>query len=522
MSVSEFSYQDDGDAELWSPVNQPVVQNFPVQYHAPWQQMQQPPVGLQAAGLGAANPTPPNVPMMPPQQFAPDHPIWQHPAMSVSSPSANNNSRDPFLGHRNDSTFVIPTLKGEARFSVQGFHWLRLHGSQKLKDPKDVETIKAPKIRLGGHDYWLEFLPNRDCLSPDYNGDMFVSVCLTDVEKQSDDEKSNFDLHSCNSFNSSSCSSTSSPKQQKNNATSKKPIMPRYGTVQITVKVVQNGEDKHLVDCGYHSMKFEEGKANLGFALMSPCLNQATELLFYVCLTVVTGDGAWVTSNGAAENDMVSQHVPKSVCEDFNDLRLSGTGADASILTDCGQKRAVHSCILSARSAVFRTMFRSGLKESFGGKVIKMEGISAKTLDRFLEFIYSGHISTQLVNGFLEPWLVDDCMDLASVAHRYDVPSLIETTISKLTRLLSAENVAAILQFADRYSFGSLKSAACNFATKNPEVLLKMQASPEFGKLDSECLRALISAKASRPRLDSGESSANARGIKRNRSEAPQ
>ena len=106
--------------------------------------------------------------------------------------------------------------------------------------------------------------------------------------------------------------------------------MPRFGTVQIAVKVIQHGEDKHLVDCGFHSLKFDDkGKANLGFALMSPVLNQATELLFFISLEVVTGDGSWVTTHQKEEK--FQKMMPKTVCEDFLHLLKSGRNADATI-----------------------------------------------------------------------------------------------------------------------------------------------------------------------------------------------
>mgnify|MGYP001480415358 CR=1 FL=1 len=393
-------------------------------------------------------------------------------------------------------------MKGESRFSVQGFHWLRLHGSEKVANPEAVETIKAPKIRLANHDYWFEFLPNRDCLNTGYNSDMFVMVGVTDVDKN--ESKDCDDSRSTDaSSNSSSCNFSSSPSsasssletpKKKEKTKSKNPLagMPRFGTVQIAVKVIQHGEDKHLVDCGFHSLKFDDkGKANLGFALMSPVLNQATELLFYICLEVVTGDGSWVTSK---REEKLRQPIPVSLCDDFMVLLRSGKGADATIKAANGESRQVHTLILGARSPVFETMFKSGFREGKPGRLINMEDVDIAVLDRFLEFLYTGYIATKLVGELLEPWCVDDCLALAHLAHKYDVPSLVECVVGKLMRLLSPTNVARIITFADRYSCPTLKQAACKFATKDPSVLLQMQQSPEFAQLDIDCLRALLGA----------------------------
>lgn len=401
-------------------------------------------------------------------------------------------------------------MKGESRFSVQGFHWLRLHGSERVANPDAVETIKAPKIRLANHDYWFEFLPNRDCLNTGYNSDMFVMVGVTDVDKNENKDSTGCDdsrsTDTCS--NSSSCNFSTSPASPASASSSletpkktekpksKNPLagMPRFGTVQIAVKVIQHGEDKHLVDCGFHSLKFDDkGKSSLGFALMSPVLNQATELLVYISLEVVTGDGSWVTSK---REELVRQPIPNTLCEDFMGLLTTGNGADATIKAAGGESRQVHSLILGSRSPVFSTMFSSAFREGKAspGRVISMEDVNIGTLDRFLEFLYTGFIATQLVGELLEPWCVDDCLALAHLAHKYDVPSLVDCVVKKLTRLLSPSNVARIITFADRYSCPALKQAACKFATKDPNILQQMQASPEFAKLDIDCLRALLGA----------------------------
>ena len=91
----------------------------------------------------------------------------------------------------------------------------------------------------------------------------------------------------------------------------------------------------------------------------------------------------------------------------------------------CGSKHfKVHKNILGARSAVFRAMFQSGMREAVDGEAI-IEDIDEKTLERILLYLYSGITS-----------LVDcDILALCKAADMYQLHSLMDLITDELPAL---------------------------------------------------------------------------------------
>ena len=90
----------------------------------------------------------------------------------------------------------------------------------------------------------------------------------------------------------------------------------------------------------------------------------------------------------------------------------------------CGSRSfKVHKAILGARSAVFRAMFQSGMREAVDGEAV-IEDIDEKTLEKILDYIYTG----------MHPYIDEDCdiLALCKAADMYQLHSLIDLLIDTL------------------------------------------------------------------------------------------
>ncbi|KAJ1520319.1 hypothetical protein ONE63_004518 [Megalurothrips usitatus] len=96
----------------------------------------------------------------------------------------------------------------------------------------------------------------------------------------------------------------------------------------------------------------------------------------------------------------------------LHDARRSGTMCDVVFVAD-GREFHAHKAVVSARSAVFHSMFGSTFLEARDGRAV-IEGVSANAFDKFLEFLYLDHISDW---GELE-------LELLQLADRYMVDHL--------------------------------------------------------------------------------------------------
>ena len=70
-----------------------------------------------------------------------------------------------------------------------------------------------------------------------------------------------------------------------------------------------------------------------------------------------------------------------------------------------------HRSLLSARSPVFAAMFKSGMEEALTGRV-RVDGVDPTTFRQFLEFLYTGTLST---------WV--DKSKVLFMANRYQIDS---------------------------------------------------------------------------------------------------
>ncbi|XP_015905766.1 speckle-type POZ protein B-like [Parasteatoda tepidariorum] len=112
-----------------------------------------------------------------------------------------------------------------------------------------------------------------------------------------------------------------------------------------------------------------------------------------------------------------------------------------------------HKSFLAARSPVFAAMFDQEMIESQTG-IVDICDVSVDTLNKFLEFVYTGTVSELDTESSIK---------LLVVADKYQVLSLKEKCCSNLMRDLSEDNAGDIFDIADCMGLKLLSSAALDF-----------------------------------------------------------
>lgn len=113
-----------------------------------------------------------------------------------------------------------------------------------------------------------------------------------------------------------------------------------------------------------------------------------------------------------------------------------------------------HKCILATRSAFFRNMFTSGMRET-EDSVISVQDISLTTFQKLLEFIYSDQI-TDFVN-------TEQAIDVLVAANKYGLDRLKRLCEKYLVALIDLENVIELLYLSDLHQAMELKRMCINF-----------------------------------------------------------
>ena len=129
---------------------------------------------------------------------------------------------------------------------------------------------------------------------------------------------------------------------------------------------------------------------------------------------------------------------PYFLSEDLSDLKIV-----------CDQREfPVHKLILSARSPVFKAMFGSNYAETTS-KTLQIEGTDSKTMEKFLQFLYTNNTSP-------------DCQ-LLLLADRYQVDPLVNYCIENIAMKVSHENAMEVFYAAFLISNEALMKNAISY-----------------------------------------------------------
>ena len=127
-----------------------------------------------------------------------------------------------------------------------------------------------------------------------------------------------------------------------------------------------------------------------------------------------------------------------------------------------------HKFILSARSDVFRAMFRSNLSENDeNGKPsrIQIKDFSSETVNTFLKFMYTDELK-----------IIDINVELLVIADKYNVDRLTKICSEYFSKNINEKNVMAITLAAFLISNDYLLKAASRFIFKNLGNIKKSEA----------------------------------------------
>ena len=149
------------------------------------------------------------------------------------------------------------------------------------------------------------------------------------------------------------------------------------------------------------------------------------------------------------------------VSEDFGKMLENKEFCDMEI--DCGGEIfPCHRVIVSARSPVFRAMFRAKMKESESRKVT-IEDIKPEIMAEMLYFLYTGLVRKDVSK--------DSVVDLLVAADKYQMDTLRNICQDKLSSALDAKNVIEFLILGEMYRIPKLKDAALMEVVHNmPEI----------------------------------------------------
>jgi len=163
-----------------------------------------------------------------------------------------------------------------------------------------------------------------------------------------------------------------------------------------------------------------------------------------------------------------------------------------------------HKIILAARSPVFeRMLFSSGMLETKQGFELCLEGADARIASWFVRFLYSDEVAS-------EAWDDQEALCyLLTLAHRYQVQTLLEKCQARLVELLNEESAPERLMMADMLDSPGLKTAVLEYICGSHRRLARMQATEGFARLArtrpmllGDILATVVPPAAKRQRLE--------------------
>lgn len=163
----------------------------------------------------------------------------------------------------------------------------------------------------------------------------------------------------------------------------------------------------------------------------------------------------------------VYHHYPKyskKIIEDYSKFFENEKTCDVRFVIGAEEVRA-HKQILSARNAVFSTMFESDMLEKENGRV-EIVDIELNIFKDLLSFIYSGKISSDNLVDWLK---------LIVAADKYSMTHLVNICGNLIGVKLNSDNVIDIFVTADTTSAKGLKEKCKNFILENTNDVLKTE-----------------------------------------------
>lgn len=151
----------------------------------------------------------------------------------------------------------------------------------------------------------------------------------------------------------------------------------------------------------------------------------------------------------------------EQILQILNTYRRSGTFTDIVLQVD-GCEFPCHRATLCASSRYFSAMFCGHFRES-GQAVVKLQGISRKTMEHLLNFMYEGKLSLDEEN----------VESVYQAADQLDVPALSAACVGFLEKSVSPANCLGLMDLADSYLLWPLQERCLTLLYNNFEQVFK-------------------------------------------------
>ncbi len=225
------------------------------------------------------------------------------------------------------------------------------------------------------------------------------------------------------------------------------------------------------------------------FIEMKTVLERKDDLLHDNCLKVLCE----LTIRGTIAHNPVRRIENYLYPDPANDLAAQlGVvldGPDEGLYSDftitAGERHfKVHKLLLATRSSVFRAMIDSTMMEG-ESSCVKIEDHSPEVVKEMLTYIYTGQA----------PNIKELVEDLLSIAHKYQLDSLVLNCGKELRDRLTPETVILTLRQAEKYAMKPLKRACLRYALDNFSEVEKSQAFSALKTEEPEMYLKLLEAK---------------------------
>ncbi|KAM5181775.1 kelch-like protein 35 [Mantella aurantiaca] len=184
-------------------------------------------------------------------------------------------------------------------------------------------------------------------------------------------------------------------------------------------------------------------------------------------------------THGATCRRCVGSCHANEILESLNISRKNGVFADLTLQVE-DQQFPCHRVILSAKSAYFKAMFTSNLKESRFG-MVSLPGISATYMVMVLDFMYEGRI----------PIREENVQEILWIADFLEISSLRTLCVKFLEGQLDPSNCVGIKKIADMLSILSLSEKTKKMMM---ERFTEVSMKEEFSDLSKEELIECLSS----------------------------
>mmetsp|Transcript_40582 Transcript_40582/g.81788 ORF Transcript_40582/g.81788 Transcript_40582/m.81788 type:complete len:509 (-) Transcript_40582:182-1708(-) len=158
----------------------------------------------------------------------------------------------------------------------------------------------------------------------------------------------------------------------------------------------------------------------------------------------------------------------------FGALLDSGLFTDVVVHVEKEEIHA-HSSVLAARSPVFKAMWLSSMREQQQKEVI-IKDLEPCAVKRMLRFMYVGALDVELESD-------GEVITLLEAAHQYQVASLVELCVAKLSSWLTVENAAEYLMIAEHAGLARLRRRCLDFISSTHRRVAELQTTKAFARL---------------------------------------